>query len=103
MGVIGIQLMAVLIVNGFTINEGGIDMNCVTCGEPLTLHEETRKVKYCSGVCRSLHYRDKKLRDAVMLALTESKFYNRIKHFKIGTLEELGFIVTIKEKEISTL
>ncbi len=95
--------MDAIIVNGFTINEGAIDMNCVTCNEPLTLREEERRIKYCCGACRSIHYRNIKLRAAVTLALKESKFYNRIRHFKISTLEELGYVVIIKEKEISTL
>jgi len=78
-------------------------MNCIICNAALTVEEEARKVKYCSGQCRAIYYRNRKLKKEILLALRDSTFYNRIKHLKIGTLQEQGFIVIIKEKEISTL
>jgi len=78
-------------------------MNCIKCNAALTIEEESRGVKTCSVQCRSIYYRDKKLKKEIILAIKDNTFWSRLKHIKIGTLEDLGFIVTIKEKEISTL
>jgi len=77
-------------------------MNCVTCHVVLTLDQEKRKVPYCSGNCRVKFYHARNAKKEIFKALTENSF-ERIGHYKISTLEKLGFVLVIKEKEISTL
>jgi len=77
-------------------------MNCVTCNQLLTLDQEDRKIPYCSGNCRVKFYHGKRKKKEILKAVAENSL-KRIGHYKISTLEKLGFILIIKEKEISTL
>ncbi len=74
---------------------------CLMCDNFLTIDQLGRKFNYCSQTCRRKIYQRITYRRDILTILKSKN--DTLRGYTVATIEDAGFIVTIKEKEIGDL
>ena len=76
-------------------------MNCEFCNTVLDIDQQSRKIKYCSEICRRKIYLARKTRNDIITYIKNEN--NKLDNFSVGSLKKYGFVVSVSEKSMDNL